>query len=296
MGATVEGETPPIRIAGGGLRGISYTTPVPSAQIKSCVLLAGLRAEGVTVVTETVPSRDHTERMLAALGAPITLSGNGPFTASVIGGYSLRGFDFTAPADISSAAFFMVAAALLPGSELVIEDLSVNPSRTGILDVFRQAGAPCAVENERSELGEPVGDVAVRFSPSLRPFTIEGSLVPRLIDEIPVLAVMATQCQGMSVIRDAKELRVKESDRIEMVAAGLRAMGARVETFEDGMAIHGPCRLRGARIETAHDHRIAMAFAIAGLIAQGQTTIEGAEAISTSYPRFEQDLMGLCIV
>jgi len=210
--------------------------------------------------------------------------------------HALNPFEFTVPADISSAAFFIVAAAILQNARLTLLDLSVNPTRTGIFDVLEQARVPFEIGNYRDELGEPVADAVVGWARDLQPFTIEGSLVPRLIDEIPVLAVLATQCAGTCIIRDARELRVKESDRIELVADGLRRMGAIVETFEDGMAISGPTALRAATIEANGDHRIAMAFAIAGLIADGTTTIHGAETIATSYPTFESDLMRLSIV
>lgn len=293
MGASVEGETPPLRIQGGDLTAIRYATPVASAQIKSCVLLAGLRAEGETTVTEPAGTRDHTERMLRATGVEVQV---GPQRASVKGGSVPQAFEFSVPGDISSAAFFMVAAALLPGSEVIVRDLGANPLRTGLLEVFADAGVPFWLDHERFELGEPIKDARVATARALRPFVIEGSLVPRLIDEIPILAVLATQCDGTSEIRDAKDLRVKESDRIELIAGGLRRMGAQVETFEDGMAISGPTRLNGIRIDAEGDHRVAMAFAIAGLIADGPTQIAGADAIRTSFPGFENELWRLCIV
>jgi 3-phosphoshikimate 1-carboxyvinyltransferase len=312
MGAKFEGDTPPIRIVGGNLVGIDYVSPVASAQIKSCCLLAGLGASGVTTVTEPSLSRDHTERMLRAMGAHVVRSGDNtevdPLretsskiahfrpSVSVHPGPELRPFEFTVPADISSAAFFIVAAALLPQARLTLLDLSVNPTRTGIFDVLEQVRAPFEIGAIRDELGEPVADAAVGWARELQPFTIEGSLVPRLIDEIPVLAVLATQCVGVSEIRDARELRVKESDRIELIADGLRRMGASVEIFDDGLAISGPTPLTGTTIDAHGDHRIAMAFAIAGLIADGTTSISGADAIATSYPQFESDLMRLTIV
>jgi 3-phosphoshikimate 1-carboxyvinyltransferase len=299
MGATVEGDTPPLHIKGGDLTGITYQTPVASAQIKSCVLLAGLRAQGETWVEEPSQSRDHTERMLR--GAGVELLGEGT-RVGVRGGARLNRFDWTVPGDISSAAFFMVGAAIVPGSRVGLKEVSLNPTRTGILDVFQQCEADISIANEREDFGEAVGDIQVRFRPGihyrpgLRPFRIEGELVPRLIDEIPVLAVLASQCDGISEIRDAGELRVKESDRIDLIAAGLRAMGVKVETFSDAMNIHGPVALRGAAIDAHGDHRIAMAFAIAGLIAEGTTTISNAEAISTSFPSFEEELEHLIVV
>ncbi|MEQ1935713.1 MAG: 3-phosphoshikimate 1-carboxyvinyltransferase, partial [Fimbriimonadaceae bacterium] len=213
----------------------------------------------------------------------------------VRGGSHLKSFSFDVPADISSAAFWMVAAAIVPSARITLRQVGVNPSRTGILDVFRQAGVQIRLENAGDELGEPVADLMVSAG-DIRPFSISGALVPRLIDEIPVLAVLATQAEGVSTIRDARELRVKESDRIESVAKGLRAMGAEVETHEDGMSISGPNRLKGAMIEADGDHRIAMAFAIAGLIADGETAINGAETIASSYPNFERDLAHLSVL
>lgn len=296
MGATVEGDTPPLRIKGSShLKGIDYTSPVASAQIKSCTLLAGLRAEGETWVSEPFKSRDHTERIFKALG--IDVLEDGETRVGVRGGARIPGFEFDVPADISSSAFLMVAAAILPTSRIEIKDLSVNPSRTGILDVFLEAGISAMIEEERLSLGEPVADLVVACPfEKRRAFEISGPLVPRLIDEIPVLAVLATQCEGTSVIRDARELRVKESDRIELVADGLRKMGATVETFDDGMAITGPVKLQGATIEAHHDHRIAMSFAVAGLVAEGTTTIEGAESIATSFPNFESELKRLAVL
>ncbi len=296
MGAQLEGDTPPLRIHGRSLTGITYDSPVASAQIKSCTLFAGLRAEGRTMVTEPALSRDHTERMLSSIGVPIEqgeTSDGRPFSA-LVGPCEVAPLEMTVPGDISSAAFFMVAAAILPGSRLMLRELGVNPTRTGVLDVLTYAGAAPRMLREWSELGEPTANVEIEAPAGLKAFQIEGALVPRLIDEIPVLAVLATQCEGTTVIRDAGEMRVKESDRIELVAAGLRAMGAPVETFADGMAITGPCRLRGAHIDSQLDHRIAMAFAVAGLVAEGETVIEGAESIATSFPGFEAELRRLC--
>lgn len=292
MGADFEGDTPPIRIRGGNLKGIHYQSSVASAQVKSCTLLAGLLAEGTTSVTEPSLSRDHTERMLTGMGIQVVRDG---LTVSVAGGQQGHGFEFDVPGDISSATFFMVLAALLNGSQITVQSLGVNPSRTGPLDVFAQAGVPFEIVNERMELGEPVADVIIGTAPILRPFTIEGDLVPRLIDEIPVLAVLATQCEGTSIIRDAKEMRVKESDRIELVASNLIRMGAKVEVFEDGMAITGPTPLKGVQVDSKLDHRIAMSFAVAGCIAEGVTEIIGAESIRTSFPSFEQELARLAI-
>ena len=291
MGALVEGDTPPLYIKGGQLQGITSRTPVASAQIKSCVLLAGLRASGETWVEEPELSRDHTERMLRAAGVDLLGSGT---RVGVRGGAQLRAFEMGIPADISSAAFFLVAAAIAPGSDLLLTDVSLNPTRTGILDVLTECGADWSASDEREECGEPLGAIRLLHREGLKPFHIGGALVPRLIDEIPVLAVLATQCHGVSEIRDARELRVKESDRIELVANGLRAMGAKVETYDDGMAIEGPVALKSTSIDAHGDHRIAMAFAIAGLVAEGETRISGADAIATSFPGFEDNLRKLC--
>lgn len=292
MGARINGDFPPLVIEGGRLHGIDYYSPIASAQVKSCLLLAGLEADGTTSVEEPHLSRDHTERMLSAAGVELERNGN---TVSVRGGQIPTGFEFAVPADISSAAFWMVAAAIVPASSIILRDVGVNPTRAGILSVFGQSGLRCAILGERLELGEPVSDLLVEYSGIGMPFEISGGIVPRLIDEIPVLALLATQLDGTSVIRDAAELRVKESDRIAAIANGLRAMGARVEDFEDGLAVHGPTKLKGARIEAGMDHRIAMTFAIAGLIAEGETEIGGSESIRTSYPTFEQDLYRLCV-
>lgn len=292
MGATVEGESAPLRITGSDLSGIDYELPVASAQVKSCVLLAGLRASGTTTILERTATRDHTERMLRATGVPVT-SENGRI--AVTGGSVVEPPSITVPGDISSAAFFILAASMFPGSKLSVLCVGVNPTRAGLLNVLTQCGVNWSVEAEQVELGEPVADVEIEGPTQLSSFTIEGDLVPRLIDEMPVLAVLATQCEGTSLIKDAKELRVKESDRIETMAKGLRKMGAKIESFSDGMAITGPTPLRCARIDATGDHRVGMAFAIAALIADGTTEIEGAESIQTSFPGFESELRRLCV-
>jgi 3-phosphoshikimate 1-carboxyvinyltransferase len=290
MGAQIKGDTAPLVVHGRQLHGIEYTSPVASAQIKSCLLLAGLNAEGETWVTEPAQSRDHTERMFAALG--VEMARKGERTIGVRGGQGWDGFETDVPADISSAAFFLCAAAMLPGSHVVLTDVGTNPTRTGVLAALAECGAKITAAPKDEQTGEPVSDIAVE-SDEMRAFTIGGDLVPRLIDEIPVLAVLATQCEGTTRIRDAGELRVKETDRIETVASGLRAMGARIETFEDGMEIEGPTPLRAASIDAAGDHRIGMAFAVAGLVADRETTVLNADSIQTSYPGFEQHLAAL---
>jgi len=292
MGAKFENETLPMTIYGSQLRGICYESPVSSAQIKSCVLLAGLRAQGNTMVIEPSLSRDHTETMLASLGVNVTrgFERDGRPFSEIEPKESIPGFEFSPPADISSAAFFMVASAIVNKSDILLTEIGVNPTRVGILEIFDQIGIKYSYENERINLGEPRVDISIQFGVPDKPFTIEGALVARLIDEIPILGILATQLNGTSVIRDAKELRVKESDRIEQIAVGLSKMGAQVETFDDGLAISGPTPLKGAQIDADGDHRIAMSFAIAGLIAGGETVINGAETITTSYPDFIRDL------
>ena len=298
MGATIEGETPPLKIRGSGdLQAIDYTSPVASGQIKSCVLLAGLTADGISSVAEPTKSRDHTERMLSALGVDIRTASqdDGGYTAWVHPKARVSAFEMTVPGDLSSAAFWMVAAAIVPGGRIDLANVGLNPTRSGIFDVFDQAGQYYEIVESPAQLNEPTGSVSV-FNPresECRPFSIAGPLVPRLLDEIPVLAVLATQLEGTSTIRDANELRIKETDRIVKMAEGLRAMGASIEMLDDGMVISGPVRLKGARIDAGGDHRIGMAFAIAGLVADGETVIDGAETIGTSFPTFESELRRL---
>lgn len=292
MGAAIRGETAPLAISGRQLTGIDYLSPVASAQVKSCLLIAGLAASGETWVSEPSLSRDHTERMFESLGIDVLYDDRRG--VGVRGGQVLSPMDFDVPGDISSSAFFLIAAAMLPGSALLCREVGINPTRTGVLDVLESAGAIVSIESARDATGEPVGDVRIQGPDELRPFEVAGELVPRLVDEIPVLAVLATQCDGWTAFRDASELRVKESDRIETVAQGLRAMGARVETFDDGMRVKGPTTLIGATIDATGDHRIAMAFAIAGLVASGKTTILNAQSVLTSYPDFEKHLSLLC--
>jgi 3-phosphoshikimate 1-carboxyvinyltransferase len=272
--------------------------PVASAQVKSCVLLAGLGAEGRTEVVEPrEQTRDHTERMLRWFGVEVgtrELSGDegGRVVVSVKGGSRLTARDLTVPGDISSAAFPLAAAALLPGSELELEGVGLNPTRAGVLDALRGLGLALSVEDEHESSNEPTGLIRVRSGDRLTPTTssanvIRGASVAQLIDELPVLAVVGTGVEGGLEIRDARELRVKESDRIAATVSNLRAMGARVEEFEDGLRVEGPVRLRGARLQSYGDHRIAMAFAVAGLAAEGQTEIEGAEqCVAVSFPEF----------
>ncbi|WP_207893851.1 3-phosphoshikimate 1-carboxyvinyltransferase [Tumebacillus sp. BK434] len=289
MGAAIDGREDgrlaPLSMRGGNLRGIKYDSPVGSAQVKSAVLLAGLFAAGTTGVKEPEQSRDHTERMLRAFGVPVTEQ-DGYIT--VQGGSRLTAAEIEVPGDISSAAFLLVAAAILPGSDLLIRGVGINPTRTGILDVLREMGAQIDVHNERISGDEPIADLRVRGG-ALTGVTVRGAVIPRLIDEIPVLAVAATQAEGVTEIRDAKELKVKESNRIATTAAELRKFGAEVEELEDGLRITGRTKLRGgAVIETYHDHRIAMAMAVAALAADGPATIRDWEAVDVSFPGFAQ--------
>ncbi|HXF82056.1 MAG TPA: 3-phosphoshikimate 1-carboxyvinyltransferase [bacterium] len=283
MGARVDlrdGRYPPLRLTGARLRGIRYEMPLASAQVKSAVLLAGLRAETPTTVVEPAPSRDHTERLLAQQGVAIRRAGS---QITVVPGLP-RGGEVVVPGDISSAAFFLAAAAAMPGAELTVQDVGINPTRTGILDALRAMGAMVESDRPADEIGEPAGAVAVRGAP-LRGIELRGPIIPRLIDELPVLAVVAARAEGRTVIADAAELRVKESDRVAALAMGLRALGARVEERPDGLTIIGG-RLRGGTVDAAGDHRLAMAFAVAGLLADGPVTVRGAEAVAISFPGF----------
>ena len=286
MGATIFGRAggtkAPLAIQGRRLKGISYASPVASAQVKSSLLLAGLYADGVTEVTEPSLSRDHSERMLRYFGADLQVLSNG---ARIRGGGDLEGRDVNVPGDISSAAFFMVAALIVPGSELLITGVGTNPTRTGVIDILRQMGADLELTNPREMSGEPVADILVRSS-SLRGVEIGGKTVPRAIDEFPVICVAAACAEGKTIIRDAKELRVKETDRIAAMAANLRRAGVRVEETEDGMEIAGTGRLLGCAADSFGDHRIAMSMLIGGLAASGETTVNDIGCIATSFPTF----------
>jgi len=288
MGAEIWGRQDntlaPLAVRGQALKPIHYQSPIASAQVKSCILLAGLMTEGTTTVTEPALSRDHSERMLRAFGAEVIVDPD-TISASVVGRATLRGQAVIVPGDISSAAFWLVAAAIVPGSDLTIENVGINPTRTGILDVLQQMGADITLENERDAAGEPVADLRVRYGP-LTGCEIGGAIIPRLVDEIPILAVAAAVAQGKTVIRDAAELRVKESDRLAVMAAALQKMGATLTEQPDGLEITGPVQLVGADVDSHTDHRIAMSLAIAALVARGTTTIDRAEAAAISYPDF----------
>ncbi len=289
MGARITAEggdgRAPLVIEGGDLKGIAYNSPVASAQVKSAVLLAGLFAKGTTSVTEPEQSRDHSERMLAWHVAHPRRNG---LTVSVLGGQSLESRDFDVPGDISSAAFWLVAAAAQPGARLMVKNVGLNPTRTGILAVLIRMGAQVNEIVESSE-GEPRGSVEV-LGTRLKATTIGGKEIPNVIDELPILAVAAALADGRTVIRDAKELRVKETDRIAAVAMNLRAFGVQVDEREDGMEIVGGCPLHGAEVESFGDHRIAMSAAILGLFSEGQTIIHDTDCVATSYPGFYETL------
>lgn len=291
MGASIEGKSDnycPLRIYPSELCGIEYRLPVASAQLKSAILLAGLYAEGQTTIIEPAPSRDHTERMFRALGVEIETHGN---VITLDPPEDLHAVDITVPADISSAAFFLVAGAIVPGSELTIKNVGVNPTRTGILDVLRSMGAVIA-EEHFCDHAEPICDLTVRHS-ALHGIEIGGSIIPRLIDELPVIAVAAAFAEGETVIRDAQELKVKESNRISAMVAELTKAGVDIEETDDGMIIRGGRRPRGATFDTYQDHRIAMSLAVLALAAEGASRITAPEVVAISYPDFFDTLQQL---
>ena len=279
---------PPLHISGRGIRGVHYTSPVASAQVKSCLLLAGLYADGPTTVTEPSKSRDHTERILPHYGARVEVDGN---SVTVYPAESLHALDVEVPGDISSAAYFIVLAALYPGAELTIRNVGLNPTRTGVLGVLERMGANIQVDTSRCSehpLGEPCGDLIVRHS-KLKGTTIGGEEIPRCIDELPILAVAASLAEGTTTIKDAAELRVKESDRIRALATNLRKMAVNVEEMDDGLVIEGRDGFTPATVDSFGDHRIAMAFIIAGLVAErAATTVTDTACIKTSFPGFEE--------
>jgi 3-phosphoshikimate 1-carboxyvinyltransferase len=296
MGAQIWGRKgntlAPLAIRGQGLKAIHYRSPIASAQVKSAILLAGLMAEGETTVTEPALSRDHSERMLRAFGATVQVDPDS-CSATVVGGAQLVGQHVVVPGDISSAAFWLVAGAIVPGSDLLIENVGINPTRTGVLQILAEMGADITEENRREVAGEPVADLRVRYREQLQACTIGGDVIPRLIDEVPILAVAAAFAQGTTIIQDAEELRVKESDRIAVMVSQLASMGATISERSDGMEITGGASLTGAQVDSFTDHRIAMSLAIAALVAQGPTVIHRAEAVAISYPDFIPTLQKL---
>ncbi|MBN2029897.1 3-phosphoshikimate 1-carboxyvinyltransferase [bacterium] len=280
------GSYAPLHIHGGQLSSITYRTPVPSAQIKSAILLAGLYANGTTSVIEPSLSRDHTERMLPCFGIEVNRD---CLEVSVEGPAQLQSADISVPGDISSAAFFIIAASLIGHSNLLLKNVGINPTRKGILDVLENMGGQISYQNKRESNNEPIADLLIKSS-KLYGVSIEGILIPKVIDEIPLIAIAATQAKGKTMVRDAKELRVKETDRITSVATNLKKMGVKIDVFDDGFALTGPQKLHGTVIDSYGDHRIAMSFAIAGLIAEGKTTIQNAECAEISYPGFFETL------
>ena len=274
---------PPVAIRGKKLMPIQYEMPFASAQVKSAVLLAGLYAEGMTEVGEPARSRDHTERILPAFGAEITVDG---LCVRIKGGTELKGSEIYVPGDFSSAAFFVVGALLMEDSDITIQGVGINPTRTGLLDVLKEMGAGIGIHNTRTLSGEPVADIHCKGGKTLKAIDITKEEIPSLIDEFPILCVAATRAKGVTTIRGAEELRVKESDRIKSMAIELSKMGVELEEFKDGLSIRGGSDLRGAAIESHGDHRIAMAMTIAGLIADGTTVINGVSSVNISFPGF----------
>lgn len=294
MGARFEmndAGTLPVTVFGGDLEGCEHVLPVASAQVKSALLLAGLRACGVTRITEPAPSRDHTERMLPAFGARIERESS--TTVSVAGPKDLRPAELSIPADPSSAAFLAVAALLVPGSQATLRGVSLNPTRTGFIDVLRRMGASVEVVGASESGGEEVGDLLVRHTATLRATEVQPHEVPALIDEVPVLAVAAAAAQGVTRFRSVGELRIKESDRFDAIVSALRAMGVRAYAEGDDLVVVGADRLEGASLSSRGDHRLAMAFAVAGLAARSPVRIEGFEAVAVSYPGFLDDVQRL---
>ena len=294
MGGEVNGRSngnfAPISIKGQKLRGAVIGTPVASAQVKSAIMLAALTAEGITTVIEPARSRDHSERMLKAFGANIKIGGEMGRHISILPGSKLLGQKVVVPGDISSAAFWLIAGALAPGSDLTIENVGINPTRTGILDVMKEMDASFELINLREVAGEPVGDIHVIQKNKLKPFNLDAELMPRLIDEVPILAVAACFCDGVSTITGASELRIKETDRLKVMATQLNLMGANIEENPDGLTIHGNKHLHGYSCLDSHtDHRVAMSLAIASVMADSDSQMSRSEAAAVSYPEFWDD-------
>lgn len=282
----------PVSIRGGGLKGIHHISSIASAQVKSSIVLAGLSADGDTLVEEPQRSRDHTERMLVSMGADLSVEG---LTVRVRSGRELAPFDITIPGDFSSAAFFLAGALILPNSDVTLKDTGINPTRTGLLEAIHLMGGDLKITEEREVSGELVGNLHARYTEGLKGIELPPELVPAMIDEFPVFSVIATQAEGETVIRGASELRVKESDRIATVVGELRKMGAEIEELPDGMVINGPIRLKGERVLSHGDHRLAMSLAVAGLVAEGETVIEGTEAVDISFPGFFELLQSVVV-
>jgi 3-phosphoshikimate 1-carboxyvinyltransferase len=292
MGAKISGTNDgraPLHIEPATLRGVLYEMPVASAQVKSAILLAGLFAQGETVVVQPGPARDHTERMLSAMGAAISTDGN---TVTIGSTGTLKAMDFTVPGDISSAAFVIVAALVVPGSDVTLTNINLNVTRTGILDVLQEMGADLTVTETGTEAGEPVGTIRARHS-QLKAVSVGGDVVVRMIDEFPIFMVAALCAEGETVVRDAQELRVKETDRIAVMVGELEKMGAQITPTPDGFIIQGPQRLTGEVVDGHDDHRIAMTMAVAGLIADGETKVMDALCAADSFPGYADTLAHL---
>jgi 3-phosphoshikimate 1-carboxyvinyltransferase len=293
MGAQIDGrkdgEFTPLSIRGGHLNPIHYQMPVASAQVKSALILAGLQAEGESIIIEKAESRDHTERMIRKFGGDVQKNDR---TITVKGGQKLIASDILVPGDISSAAFFLVAGAIVPDSEIVLKNVGLNPTRTGIIEIMNKMGANLEIYQKEASSFEPAGDITVKTS-SLRGTVIEGDVIPRLIDEIPIIALLATQAEGTTIIKDASELKVKETNRIDTVVQELTKLGASIEATDDGMIIHGGSTLTGGTVSSHGDHRIGMMLAIASLLCKDKVELENPEAISVSYPNFFNHLNSL---
>jgi 3-phosphoshikimate 1-carboxyvinyltransferase len=293
MGADISGrnngEFTPLTVKGKKLSGITYELPVASAQVKSAILLAGLQAAGETTVKEPVKTRDHTERMIRQFGGVVEQQGD---QVTVKGGQELTAANIIVPGDISSAAFFLAAGSITPGSDILLKNVGLNPTRTGIIDVLKDMGADISIQQLDERMSEPSGDIRVRHS-QLKGTVVEGNLIPRLIDEIPVIALLATQAVGRTVIKDAAELKVKETNRIDTVVRELTKLGAKIEATEDGMIIEGKSSLNGGTVSAHGDHRIGMMLSIAALISNGEVSLEESDSVAVSYPEFFEDLYSL---
>ncbi|WLD91818.1 3-phosphoshikimate 1-carboxyvinyltransferase [Alkalihalobacillus sp. AL-G] len=293
MGASItgkeNGEFAPLTIAGGNTKGITYESPVASAQVKSAILFCGLQSEGMTKVTEPYRSRDHSERILKSFGAAVMIDER---TVRTNGRQNLQATSIEVPGDISSAAFFLGAGAITPGSQIKMKDVGLNPTRTGIIDILIRMDANISITNKRLFNNEPVGDITIGYS-SLQGIEIGGEMIPRLIDEIPMIALIATQASGVTYIKDAAELRMKETDRIETIASELQKLGIVIETTEDGMIIEGNQKVKGGSVSTNDDHRIGMMLAVASCIATDEVSIDGIPSLEVSYPGFLDDLDSL---
>ncbi|SDM45423.1 3-phosphoshikimate 1-carboxyvinyltransferase [Bacillus sp. OK048] len=293
MGAQIDGrkngEFTPLSMRGGSLQPIQYKMPVASAQVKSALILAGLQADGESIIIEKAESRDHTERMIRKFGGQVQTDNR---MIKVKGGQKLIASDILVPGDISSAAFFLVAGAIVPDSEIVLKNVGLNPTRTGIIEIMNKMGANLEIHQNDADSFEPAGDITIKTS-NLRGTVIEGDVIPRLIDEIPIIALLATQAEGKTIIKDAAELKVKETNRIDTVVNELKKLGASIEATEDGMVIHGGSTLSGGTVSSHGDHRIGMMLAIASLLCKDQVNLENPEAISVSYPNFFSHLNSL---